>query len=51
MTVHELSQLVLEWIWAGPKPLHYTLIIVGATVILCTVVNNQINQLWGLELD
>jgi hypothetical protein len=21
MTVHELSQLVLEWIWAGPKPL------------------------------
>jgi hypothetical protein len=22
MTVHELSQLVLEWIWARPKPLH-----------------------------
>jgi hypothetical protein len=21
MTIHELSQLVLEWIWARPKPL------------------------------
>jgi hypothetical protein len=21
MTVHELSQVVLEWIWARPKPL------------------------------
>jgi hypothetical protein len=21
MTVHELSQLALEWIWARPKPL------------------------------
>jgi hypothetical protein len=25
MTVHELSQLVLEWIWARPNPLHKTL--------------------------
>jgi hypothetical protein len=23
MTVHELSQLVLDWIWARPKPLHF----------------------------
>jgi hypothetical protein len=23
MTVHKLSQLVLEWIWARPKPLQY----------------------------
>jgi hypothetical protein len=27
MTVHELSQLVLEWIWARPKPLHMSLIV------------------------
>jgi hypothetical protein len=26
MTVHELSQLVLEWIWARPKPLHKSII-------------------------
>jgi hypothetical protein len=25
MAVHKLSQLVLEWIWARPKPLHYSI--------------------------
>jgi hypothetical protein len=27
MTVHELSQHVLEWIWARPKPLRYRLVL------------------------
>jgi hypothetical protein len=47
MTVHELSQLVLEWIWARPKPLHKRIGFVLETL----VVGNSLRRDVELGLD